>query len=152
MVCLGNICRSPMADGLLRKKVSQHKLDCIVDSAGTSAVHEGQHPDLRMIELAKKMSTPIDTLVSRPFTVADFDAFDSIFVMDKSNFRNVVAMARTDADKKKVDLILNQIHPGMDFEVPDPYYGGEQGFMEVYNLLDEATDKIVEKVLKRLKG
>ena len=146
MVCLGNICRSPMADGLLRKKVADNGLDIEVDSAGTSGFHEGDAPDSRMRTTAREMGCPIDDLRSRPFVEADFDRFDRIYVMDESNRRNVLAMARNESDLAKVEMILNVSYPGMDMEVPDPYYGGEQGFIEVYNLLDEATDRILEEL------
>lgn len=146
MVCLGNICRSPLADGLLRKKVSDNKLDVEVDSAGTSGIHSGEAPDARMCQTAKNFGTPIDELRSRKFVIADFDKFDKIYVMDKSNKANILQMARNEDDKKKVELILNLIYPSQNKEVPDPYYGGEEGFIEVYHLLDAATDRIIEKI------
>ena len=146
MVCLGNICRSPMADGLMRKKVEEANLGIIVDSAGTSGLHAGEAPDHRMRQTAKQLGTPIDSLRSRKFIVTDFDNFDLIFVMDKSNLSNVLNLARTKEDKEKVHLILNMSHPRKDLEVPDPYYGGEQGFIDVYTMLDEATDVILEKI------
>lgn len=146
MVCLGNICRSPLADGLLRKKVIDNKLDIEVDSAGTSGIHSGDSPDDRMCQTAKKFGTHIDELRSRKFVIEDFDKFDKIYVMDKSNKANILHMARNEEDKKKVDLILNLSFPSQNKEVPDPYYGGEEGFIEVYHLLDEATDRIIEKI------
>ena len=146
MVCLGNICRSPMADGLLRKKVQQLNLNIEVDSAGTSSLHEGQAPDARMRETAREFNTPIDELRSRPFVVQDFDRFDLIYAMDKSNRRNILSLARNESDKSKVLLILNEIEPGKDLEVPDPYYGGKQGFTDVYTMLDLATDKIIQQI------
>ncbi len=146
MVCLGNICRSPLADGLLRKKVSDNKLNVEVDSAGTSGIHSGEAPDARMCQTAKKFGTPIDELRSRKFVIEDFDNFDKIYVMDKSNKANILQMARNEEDKKKVELILNMSFPLQNKEVPDPYYGGEEGFIEVYHLLDAATDRIIEKI------
>ena len=146
MVCLGNICRSPMADGLMRKKVEKARLDIIVDSAGTSGLHTGEAPDHRMRQTAQKFGTPIDTLRARKFVAEDFDRFDLIFAMDKSNLSNILQLARTEKDKQKVHLLLNMSHPGMDLEVPDPYYGGEQGFIDVYNMLDEATECVVTKI------
>ncbi len=148
MVCLGNICRSPLADGLLRKKVAEAGLAVEVDSAGTSAHHVGDAPDSRMRATAKSFGTPIDDLRARQFVVEDFDRFDRIYVMDKSNRNNVLALARTQADADKVDLILNLSHPGKDLEVPDPYYGGDEGFIEVYELLDEATDVLMNELQK----
>lgn len=146
MVCLGNICRSPMADGLLRTKVKEHKLDVVVDSAGTGDWHVGKAPDSRMRETAKKNKYSIDNLRARQFSVEDFDEFDHIYVMDKSNYNNVIKLARNEEDKQKVMLILNLLHPGRDLEVPDPYYGGDQGFQEVFEMLDEATNRILEEI------
>lgn len=146
MVCLGNICRSPMADGLMQKKAIENKLAITVDSAGTSGLHAGEAPDQRMRKTAKQLGTPIDSLRSRKFTVEDFDQFDLIFAMDKSNVSNILRLARNEKDKQKVHLILNMSHPGKDLEVPDPYYGGEQGFIDVYKMLDEVTDCIVTKI------
>ncbi len=148
MVCLGNICRSPMADGLLRKKIAENQLEVFVDSAGTSGLHAGEAPDHRMRQTAKILGTPIDQLRSRKFVVEDFDRFDLIYVMDKSNRSNVLQLARNEKDQEKVHLILNSIHPGKDLEVPDPYFGGEQGFIDVYQMLDDATDLILEKIKK----
>ncbi|MCO5258796.1 MAG: low molecular weight phosphotyrosine protein phosphatase [Crocinitomicaceae bacterium] len=146
MVCLGNICRSPMADGLLRKKVNDEDLSVVVDSAGTSSYHIGEAPDNRMRETAKKLGCPIDELRARQFTVADFDQFDSIYAMDRSNYNNILKLSRTEADAQKVKLILNELYPGENREVPDPYFGGEQGFVEVFNMLDQATDVIINKL------
>lgn len=146
MVCLGNICRSPMADGLMQKKAIENKLAITVDSAGTSGLHAGEAPDHRMRQTAKQLGTPIDSLRSRQFIAEDFDRFDLIFAMDKSNVTNILRLARSEKDKQKVHLILNMSHPGKDLEVPDPYYGGEQGFIDVYKMLDEATDCIVTKI------
>lgn len=146
MVCLGNICRSPMADGLMQKKALENKLAITVDSAGTSGLHAGEEPDHRMRKTAKQLGTPIDSLRSRKFIVEDFDQFDLIFAMDKSNVSNILRLARNENDKQKVHLILNMSHPGKDLEVPDPYYGGEQGFIDVYKMLDEATDCIITKI------
>jgi protein-tyrosine phosphatase len=146
MVCLGNICRSPMADGLLRKKVAEEGLAVEVDSAGTGDWHVGQAPDDRMRETGKQFGVPIDELRGRQFKTADFDRFDRIYVMDKSNYKNVVALARNNEDRDKVELILNVSHPGKDLEVPDPYFGGDEGFKNVFKMLDEATDIIIDEI------
>lgn len=146
MVCLGNICRSPLADGILRQKVSEQNLDIYVDSAGTADYHIGAAPDQRMRQTAKKFGYNIDNLRGRQFKVKDFDEFDLIYVMDKSNLSNVLKLARNEEDKQKVSLILNESNPGKDLEVPDPYYGGEQGFIDVFHMLDEATDIILSKI------
>lgn len=147
MVCLGNICRSPLAHGLLREKVLDHTLNIEVDSAGTSGFHVGEAPDPRMRETAKKFGLNIDDLRARQFTAQDFNDFDLIYAMDQSNLKNILSLATSESDKNKVRLILNESNPGNDLEVPDPYYGGDQGFIDVYNMLDLATDKIIEKYI-----
>ena len=124
MVCLGNICRSPLADGLLRKKVKDQNLTIEVDSAGTSWIHSGEAPDIRMQKISKDFNTPIDNLKSRKFVVEDFDQFDLILAMDKSNYQNIRQMARSQEDKEKVHLILEFSENKTINEVPDPYYGG----------------------------
>jgi protein-tyrosine phosphatase len=146
MVCLGNICRSPMADGLLRKKVAEQDLDVEVDSAGTGDWHVGKAPDDRMRETGKQFGVPIDHLRGRQFETADFQRFDRIYVMDKNNYKNVISLASSQEDRKKVELILNVSHPGKDLEVPDPYFGGDEGFKNVFELLDAATDIIIEEI------
>lgn len=148
MVCLGNICRSPLADGLMRKKIADQKLDAEVDSAGTGDWHIGEAPDPRMIETAKNRGLDISMLRGRQFQVEDYDEFDKIYVMDQSNYQNVVKLAQTHDHKKKVELILNEITPGSDAEVPDPYFGGDDGFKHVFELLDNATDQIIKKHLQ----
>jgi protein-tyrosine phosphatase len=135
-----------MAEGLLSKKVANHKLPVEVDSAGTSGHHIGEKPDSRMIETAKSFGVTIDNLKARKFSVADFDNFDIIYAMDASNYSNIILLARTDTDKNKVHLLLNELEPGRNLDVPDPYFGGEKGFIAVYNMLDAATDKIIEKI------
>ncbi len=146
MVCLGNICRSPMADGLLRKKVKEERLDVFVDSAGTSDYHIGEAPDQRMRETAKKSGCPIDELRARQFSVQDFYDFDIIYAMDSSNYTNILALARNEHDAAKVRLVLNELYPGENRAVPDPYFGGEQGFTDVFRMLDEATDVIINNL------
>lgn len=147
MVCLGNICRSPMADGLMRKKVKDNNLNVVVDSAGTAAWHVGKAPDPRMRATGKEKNVPIDELRARQFVVSDFDEFDRIFVMDISNYDNVISLARNEEDKEKVELLLNLTHPGEDLEVPDPYYGGDEGFQHVFQLLDDATNVLLDELL-----
>lgn len=148
MVCLGNICRSPLADGLLRKKVNENQMDVFVDSAGTANYHVGEKPDHRMIATAKSFGVDLNDLRARQFVVKDFDEFDLIYVMDKSNYNNVIHLAGNTDDKQKVRLILNELEPEMNLEVPDPYYGGEQGFIDVFKLLDKTTDIILKKISK----
>ena len=147
MVCLGNICRSPLAEGILKSKVTH--LDVEVDSAGTAAYHIGEQPDIRSIEIAKKYGIGLSNQRARQFSINDFDEFDKIYAMDTSNYANIIALARDESDRDKVDLILNEIIPTAFKSVPDPYYGGSNGFQNVYQMLDEACDKIVENLEKR---
>jgi protein-tyrosine phosphatase len=121
MVCLGNICRSPLAEGIMRQKINDHKLNASVDSAGTAHYHIGESPDPRSQESGLKHGIDISNLRGRQFEVNDFDAFDRIFVMDKSNYSNVLQLARGEDDKQKVDLLLHATHPDSFKEVPDPY-------------------------------
>ncbi len=146
MVCLGNICRSPLAEGIMRYKIKQNNLPVIVDSAGTISFHVGNSPDKRSILVAKNHGINISDLVARQFTVNDFDDYDKIFVMDSSNYSDVVSLARSKTDKEKVDLILNTTHPGKNKAVPDPYWGGEDGFEEIFRTLDDACDAIIKKL------
>ncbi len=147
MVCLGNICRSPLADGLLLRKIKERKLNASVDSAGTANYHIGKAPDSRMIKTAAKHGTPLDFLRARQFTATDFLHFDHILVMDQSNFNNVISLARNDEERNKVNLLLDFLHPNQQLEVPDPYYGTQQDFEAVYHLLDQATDALIQKLL-----
>ncbi|TXK71139.1 low molecular weight protein-tyrosine-phosphatase [Mesonia sp. HuA40] len=146
MVCLGNICRSPLAEGLLKSKVDSNKV--FVDSAGTSNYHVNDAPDKRSIAIARKHNLDISQQRGRQFKVKDFDRFDLIYVMDNSNYKDIVKLARTNEDQEKVHLILNELFVGENADVPDPYYGGDHGFQHVYSLLDEATDEIVKKINK----
>lgn len=149
MVCLGNICRSPIAEGILRQKlIEQGFKNVLTDSAGTSSYHIGEAPDSRMRATAKKNGVNIDDLKARQFEVADFEKFDLIYAMDQSNYNNMLALAKSDSDINKLRLILNEVESGKNQAVPDPYYGGDQGFQEVFDLLDVATDVIIEKYVK----
>jgi protein-tyrosine phosphatase len=146
MVCLGNICRSPLAEGILVSKVNEHEI--FVDSAGTGAYHIGKLPDERSIEVARKYGIDITNQRARKFTIKDFDTFDYIYAMDESNYQNILMLARTKDDKYKVQLILNETHPTKNLAVPDPYYGGNQGFENVYTVLVEACEIIANKLSK----
>lgn len=144
MVCLGNICRSPLAEGILASKVDKNKI--LVDSAGTGNWHVGNPPDPRSITTAKEFGIDITQQKARQFIAADFDTYDTIFVMDNSNYDDVIALAKTDAHKQKVKRILNVLTPGENLEVPDPYYGGDSGFTDVYKMLDQAFDIVVNEL------
>ena len=147
MVCLGNICRSPLAEGILKSKTTH--LEVTVDSAGTAAYHIGEQPDIRSIEIANKYGIDLTSQRARQFSVNDFDEFDKIYAMDTSNYANIISLAKTEAHKNKVDVILNELHPNSFQSVPDPYYGSNNGFQNVYEMLDEACNKIVENFEKR---
>lgn len=151
MVCLGNICRSPLAEGILRHKVNEQlKLgnqkfeSWEVDSAGTSGFHASEKPDIRSRKVAKENGIDISQQRSRQFRGWDFETFDIIYVMDSSNYQNVLALAKTEEEKAKVKLIMNELEPGMNIAVPDPYYG-EYGFENVFEMLDKACDEIINR-------
>lgn len=144
MICLGNICRSPLAEGLMRSKLNFTKFK--VDSAGTSGGHKGQAPDKRSIAVAKKNGLDISKQKSRKLLKEDFQKFDYIYVMDQSNYDDVTSLASTEEEKKKVIKILDEAFPEENLDVPDPYYGGTQGFENVYRMLDRATDVIAKRI------
>tara|TARA_B110000967_G_scaffold209300_1_gene264822 strand:- start:294 stop:743 length:450 start_codon:yes stop_codon:yes gene_type:complete len=143
MVCLGNICRSPLAEGILQSKIKKDAV--FVDSAGTAAYHIGNLPDKRSIEVAHKYGIDITRQRARKFTVKDFDTFDVIYAMDESNYQNILILARNEEDTKKVKMILNETHPHKNVSVPDPYYDGQQGFENVFKMLGEACEIIASK-------
>ena len=130
MVCLGNICRSPLAEGILRHKISD---EITVQS-----------PDRRSIKIAQDFGVDISKQCAQHFTVEMFDRFDLIFAMDRINYFDIIKLAKNDTDKSKVKLLLKEAF-GEEKDVPDPYYGDEKHFLEVYQLLDKATDQIIAK-------
>jgi len=144
MVCLGNICRSPLAEGILKSKLNSN--DYLVDSCGTSSYHIGSAPDSRSIEVAKKYNIDISNQKASQFNESHFKNFDYIYAMDNSNYQNIIQHASSETDKNKVKLILNELHSNKNLDVPDPYYGGDQGFEDVFQMLDKACDQIVDKL------
>ena len=144
MVCLGNICRSPLAEGILRAKTKSKNLDWEIDSAGTGPWHVGQEPDSRSIAVAKKNSLDISHQRGRQFRAGDLDRFDLIFAMDSSNYQDIMRHANSAEDKAKVQLIMNMADPGRNQAIPDPYYGAG-GFDLVYSMLERACEEIVKK-------
>ncbi|WP_298541070.1 low molecular weight protein-tyrosine-phosphatase [uncultured Aquimarina sp.] len=144
MVCLGNICRSPLAEGILASKIDSEKFQ--VDSCGTSNYHIGGKPDIRSIETARKHGIDITNQRATQFKVSDFDTYDFIYPMDNSNYDDIIKLARNEKDKQKVKLILNELHSNEDLNVPDPYYGGEQGFEDVFDMLNKACNSIIKKL------
>ncbi len=147
MVCLGNICRSPLAEGLLASKLPKETF--LIDSAGTGNYHIGKQPDQRSILVAKKNGLDITNQKARQFSPRDFDIFDYIFVMDSSNYDSVISLAKDDKQKAKVDMILNHLFPGENVDVPDPYYGLQNGFDMVYEMLDETCDILAKKLIEK---
>ena len=144
MVCLGNICRSPLAEGILSLKGKHLNLE--VDSAGTAAYHIGKQPDIRSIEIANKYTIDLNQQRARQFSRADFDKFDIIYAMDTNNYAHLISLASTETERDKIRMILNEINPKAYQSVPDPYYGGENGFQDIYNMLDKASDKIIQNI------
>jgi protein-tyrosine phosphatase len=147
MVCLGNICRSPLAEGILTSKLPQDIFS--VDSAGTGSWHIGQSPDERSVAVAKKNGLDISNQRGRQFNKSDFDTFDYIYVMDNSNYDNVIALAETKEQKEKVTLIMNELTPQQNKDVPDPYFGMHNGFDIVYAMLDEVCNVIAKKLIAK---
>jgi protein-tyrosine phosphatase len=139
MVCLGNICRSPLAQGILESKLKG--LTIPVDSAGTEAYHVGNSPDPRSIAVAKKHGIDISQQKARQFSLSDFKEFSHIFVMDRSNYNAIIAKAASEEELKKINFILNDQE-----EVPDPYYGGPEGVQNCFTLLEDACDRIVKSL------
>ena len=144
MVCLGNICRSPLAEGILSLKGKRLSLE--VDSAGTAAYHIGKKPDIRSIEIANKYTVDLNQQRARQFSRADFDKFDIIYAMDTNNYAHLISLASSETERNKIRMILNEINPKAYQSVPDPYYGGENGFQDVYNMLDKACEKIIQNI------
>ena len=143
MVCLGNICRSPLAEGILREKTKH--LDLTIDSAGTAGYHIGKSPDPRAVAVAKKHDINISKLKARQFSRIDFENFDTIYVMDINNLSHLISLSSNAQERNKIRLILNEIDPKNYDSVPDPYYD-DNGFKKVYNMLNEACEKIAIKI------
>ena len=144
MVCLGNICRSPLAQGILEHKVREKGLDWVVDSAGTGGGHSGMGPDNRSQQIAMKHGIDISAQEARRIRYSDISEFDIIYCMDSTNLVNVRDICHTLEEEAKVKLIMEESDPGKRMDVPDPYYGGPAGFEKIYQLLDRACDAIVK--------
>ncbi|AFD09216.1 low molecular weight protein-tyrosine-phosphatase [Solitalea canadensis] len=143
MVCLGNICRSPMAEGIMRDLIRKNNLNWEVDSCGTGSWHIGEAPDKRAQRTAQSFGVDITSLRARQFSIADFNEFDRIYVMDTSNHQNVLKMAPDEQSRQKVDLLLNSCMPGENCEVADPWFD-ESLFIPVYKQIEQACQKIIE--------
>jgi protein-tyrosine phosphatase len=142
MVCLGNICRSPLAEGIFKEIAGT---DFEVDSAGTAGYHIGNPPDPRSIAIARKNNIDISLQRCRQFRSTDFSDFDYIFAMDYSNYSNILALAENQQDEAKVALLLQAGGMG-NTEVPDPYYGGDHGFARVFEMIREACQNIYQNI------
>lgn len=143
MVCLGNICRSPMAEGIMRYELANSGIVAQVDSAGTSSWHSGEPPDTRAIQNMRSNGIDISMLRARQFHVGDFRHFDRIYVMDVHNYNDVLSLASSQDAAAKVQMIMNMVTPGVNQSVPDPYYGGDEGFQQVFEMLTLACRKII---------
>ncbi len=145
MVCLGNICRSPLAEALLRQKVDSNKIE--VDSAGLDSYHVGEPPCPTSQEIAREHGLDISRLRARAFETADFDRFDKIYIMDNYNWELIKSRVRKPEDLKKVDFILNELFPGENMSVPDSYGKGKNAAKLVFDMLDQATTVIAKKLM-----
>lgn len=143
MVCLGNICRSPLAHGILQKKINEINLPWTVDSAGTSSFHSGELPDVRSIEVGKKNGIDITNQRSRQIISDDLKVFDLVVAMDSANYRDIRALAENADQESKVKLLLNFAHPNENRGVPDPYHHG--GFQSVYDMIEESIDALIKE-------
>jgi protein tyrosine phosphatase len=145
MVCLGNICRSPLAEGVMRSKLPADRFE--VDSAGTANYHVGDAPDPRSIASGKKHGVDISALKGRQFATTDFNVFDYIFVMDRSNYQNLIKLAPTSRELRKISFLADALGTMTKHEIPDPYYGEAADFEKVYQMIDTACNKVAEKLI-----
>ncbi|MFN4962116.1 MAG: low molecular weight protein-tyrosine-phosphatase [Bacteroidota bacterium] len=145
MVCLGNICRSPLAEGILQEKAKKAGLDWVVDSAGTNHYHTGDAPHPLSQKIALINGIDISQQRARRFTTEDLTQFDKIYALAGDVLNDIQRITGNKFDSAKVDLLLNEQYPGKNLDVPDPYYGGEPDFHEVYELLDEVCDQLILK-------
>ena len=149
MVCLGNICRSPLAEGILIYKLKQANLNWHVDSAGTNGYHVNEPPHRLSQKVAKMHGIDISQQVCRRFVAADFEKFDIIYAMAQEVIDDMKALMGSKYKNEKVSLIMNEVYPTKDIDVPDPWYGPEAGYEEMFELLEKACEKIIEKVTSK---
>ena len=145
MVCLGNICRSPIAEGILKYKVKQQKLDWIVESAGTESYHIGQAPHRFSQKICQLHGIDISGQRARKFALSDFQHYDKIYALADDVYDEIKKLGGIHADMSKVDFLLNEIHDNCNASVPDPWYGGEEGYLPVFKMINEACDAIIDK-------
>ena len=148
IVCLGNICRSPIAEGILRHKVKQHGLDWTVESAGTESYHIGETPHRSSQKVCMEHGIDISWFRARKFTADAFAEYDKIYAMAADVYREIKHIGGKAADMSKVDYFLNELHSGKNESVPDPYYGTEAGFKQVYEMINKTCDAIIKKYRK----
>lgn len=145
MVCLGNICRSPLAEGILQYKASKEGLMWTIDSAGTNGYHTGESPHRLSQKVALLNGIDISHQRARRFEPADFHRFDKIYAMAEDVVDEMRRIAKKQFDAAKVDLLMNELYPGKNMDVPDPWYGTEPGYHQVFEMIDKACDKIIQK-------
>jgi protein-tyrosine phosphatase len=145
MVCLGNICRSPLAEGILQDKIKKAGLDWTVDSAGTNGYHVGEAPHLLSQKVALQHGFDISRQRARKFVADDFNKFDKIYAMADDVVYEMKRIAGNKFDASKVDLLMNEKYPGKNKDVPDPWSGPESGYHQAYKMIDEASAAIIEK-------
>jgi len=145
MVCLGNICRSPLAEGILQDKAFKAGLDWSVESAGTNQYHTGDAPHPLSQKVAKLNGIDICNQRARSFVAEDFEVFDKIYALAGDVLNDIRRIAKNKFDKEKVDLLMNEVYPGKNIDVPDPWFGPEPGYHEVYKMLDKVCSAIIDK-------
>ncbi|MCC6186621.1 MAG: low molecular weight phosphotyrosine protein phosphatase [Chitinophagaceae bacterium] len=145
MVCLGNICRSPIAEGVLRKLAHDAGKDWQIDSAGTNGLHVGEAPHRSSQKICKQHGIDICKQKAKRFTIKDFEQYDIIYALASDVYEDIAAIAKNDAQMTKVKLFLNELEEGSNASVPDPWYGGEEGYLPVYLLIEQTCKKIVAK-------
>ncbi|MGF2413429.1 MAG: low molecular weight protein-tyrosine-phosphatase, partial [Ferruginibacter sp.] len=143
MVCLGNICRSPLAEGILQHKASATGLNWVVESAGTNGYHTGEPPHHLSIKVAELNNIDISNQRSRRFIAEDFERYDKIYAMAEDVMGDMKRIAKSKFDAQKTDLLLNELFPHQNRDVPDPWYGPEKGYHDVFDLIDKACEKII---------
>ena len=146
MVCLGNICRSPMAEGILRERARQRGITLVTDSAGTSGNHIGEAPDPRAQAAMLRKGMNISDLRARQYRTSDLRDFDLVLTMDASNLRDVLNMNTDPSLARKARLIMGLVPSHPEREVPDPYFGGDEGFDHVHGMLDAAINALLDDV------
>lgn len=146
MICMGNICRSPMAEVILKQKLAMLDIDAVVESAGIISFHEGEGADKRAEETVRKHNLTLESHSARGIKLTDLQTFDKIYVMDSNNYQSLQMLAGNNFDNSKVDYLLNEVYPGQNREVPDPYYGGKDGFEKVFQMIYGACEAIARRL------